>query len=536
MFEPNTTVVPVARLGRVRARPRTWTWRRSHAGALIGTCTALLAAGTAISTAVPEAVAAPTLGAWTELTANLPQPLGGTPAVLELPNGRAYVLWLSHPKGNKLVQTYYEASLSPYGAVTAGPASIFGTNYWQGLSWQPTLVAAGSLPLVIFEGGRSTKKGDAYGADCVVGALGPTVPWSLQPWSLTNPCGVVPIGGATALKGGAFSAEQVFGNHLYFMLHQEPGVPPSPKLPHSSSFALPYPTTAGHSAELTDLGGSGDAFVAWSQIFAKGGDGLYVRDLSANGPIMKAPGSGLQSAEVFFPVWGNLAFAGTNTHHGVFLAYCSNTPNCNVVLWRVGAPKAMTTPAVALNGPGQASSDMAISAGPGGRLWLAWETAKNEAISVVRTNEADTVFGPVRTYPTPCWGYSPLIGLGGGNWGRLDVAMQCTVTKPNIATKDFVTQVMVPLAVSPTSANFDNLKAHSVTFKVTDVGDPVLGATVAIPGKGLKATTGPGGLATITFPAGMAAGHYTAIVAAANYLPAHATVVVTLPVLKKLGQ
>jgi hypothetical protein len=511
---------------------RTRPFMARRACALITTCAAAVAANAVWSPTL--AAAAPPLGQWTELSANLPQPLGGTPAVLQLPDGRAYVLWLSHPKGSPLVQTYYVDSLSPYGTVTAGPASIFGTDYWQGLSWQPTLVAAGSAPLVVFEGGRSTKKGDAYGADCVVGALGPTVPWSLQTWSLTNPCGVVPPGGATALKGGAYSAEQVLGNHLFFMLHQEPGVPPSTKLPRSASFALPYPTTAGHSAELTDAAGSGDVFAAWSQIFAKGGDGLYVKDLSTNGPILKAPGSGQQSAEVFFPVWGNVALASTNTHSGVFLAYCSNTPNCNVLLWRVGAAKAMTTPAVGLNGPGQASSDMAISAGPGGRLWLAWETAKDESISVVRTNETETAFGPVRTYPTPCWGYSPLIGLGGGSWGRLDVAVQCTVAKPKIAIKDFVTQVMVPLDVSPTSASFDNLKSHSVTFRVTDVGDPVPGATVAIPGKGLKATTGPSGEATVTFPAGMAAGHYNVIITAPNYLPAHATVVVTLPAIKKL--
>jgi hypothetical protein len=153
----------------------------------------------------------------------------------------------------------------------------------------------------------------------------------------------------------------------------------------------------------------------------------------------------------------------------------------------------------------------------------------------VRTNEADTAFGPVTSYPTACFSYPALIGLGGGSWGRLDVAVQCTTPLPKLGRRVYVTQAMVPVKVSPTSASFENLKAHSVTFTVTDVGDPVPGATVYIPGKGLKATTGPGGEATITFPAGMAKGHYTVVVAAPNYLPTHATVVVTLPVLKPIG-
>lgn len=494
-----------------------------------------LATGATLAPLGASAGASPPLGTWTELTAGLPVPLGNTPSVVQLANGRGYVLWLSREPGNK--QTYYFAALTPHGAVATPPASVFGTGYWGELSWEPTLVAGDeSEPIVIFQGSRSLKKGDVYGDGCVVSAEGAKVPWILSPFSLTNPCVVVPIGGATEMKGeDEFSAEEVGGNHLYYLLHQEPGVPPSPKLPHDSSFALPNPGTASFSAETTDLAGNGDAYAAWMQVFAKGVDGLYVKDLTANGPTRKAPGSGEHTAEAPGPpVWSKLAFASTNSHPGVFLAYCSNTPTCNVLLWRVGAAKAMSTPAVGLSG----NIDPALAAGPGGRLWLAWYYTNKSGtifVSIVRTNQADTAFGPVASYPTSCWGYPPLIGLGGGSWGRLDVAVQCTVNKPKITIKDFVTQTMVPVDVSPTSASFDNLKAHSVTFKVTDVGDPVPGATVAIPGKGLKATTGPGGEATITFPAGMAAGHYTIIAAAPNYLPAHATVVVTLPVLKKLG-
>jgi hypothetical protein len=480
--------------------------------------------------------AAPALGTWSELSAGLPAPLGNTPSVVQRPDGLGYVLWYSRGKGSDLLSTYYFATLTPSGAIAAPPESIFGTDYWGGLNWQPTLVLGDeSEPIVIFQGDRSLKKGDGYGSGCVVSAEGPKIPWILSKFSLTNPCGSVGAGGAAEMKGeDEFSAEQGAGSEIHYMLHQEPGVPPSPKLAPASSFTLPCPCGVGRSAEVADLAGNGDAYVAWTQVNVKGQYGLFAKNLSTNGPIMKAPGSGERSANVFPPVWSDLAFTSTNTHSGVFLAYCSDTQACNVLLWRVGAPRAMATPAVNISG----NADMAISPGPDGRLWLAWwqvDKAGNLSISIARTNKDDSRFGPVTTYPTSCWSYPPTIGLGGGSWGRVDVAIQCTVAKPKIETEDFVTQAMAPLALHPTTSGFDNSKAHSVTFTVTDVGDPVPGATVSIVGKGLSAVTGPGGEATLTFPAGMASGHYTVLAVGPNYLPSHATVAVTLPVLKKLG-
>lgn len=146
-----------------------------------------------------------------------------------------------------------------------------------------------------------------------------------------------------------------------------------------------------------------------------------------------------------------------------------------------------------------------------------------------RTNEADTAFGPVETYSTRCWGYPPLIGLGGGRWDRLDVAMQCVVNRPKIALEEFVTQTLAPLSALPAAQSFENSKAQTATFTVTDVGDPVPGATVSIPGKGISATTGLAGTAKLALPKGMAPGHYAVTITAPNYLPALAHVIVTMP-------
>ncbi len=268
-----------------------------------------------------------------------------------------------------------------------------------------------------------------------MGALGPTIPWALQTWSLTNPCGVVGNGDGTELKSGVYATARQGGEGIAYLLSQESGVPPSPKMAHSATFPLVHPGTIGDAVVVGNLAGNGHAYAAWSQTFPDSAGGIYVKDLTSNGPTMKAPGSGIASTNVWPPVASNLALASTNTHGGVYLAYCANTTtSCNMLLWRVGAAKAIKTPGATL---GQSivgfKEAPALSAGPDGRLWLAWysiDKAGTMFLDVARTNEADTAFGPVETYSTRCWGYPPLIGLGGGRWDRLDVAMQCVVNRP----------------------------------------------------------------------------------------------------------
>ena len=60
-----------------------------------------------------------------------------------------------------------------------------------------------------------------------------------------------------------------------------------------------------------------------------------------------------------------------------------------------------------------------------------------------------------------------------------------------------------------------NTSAQSWHFRVTDVGDPVPGATVKF-GK-LTATTNASGEATIVIPKGQAPGSYTVTATAPNY-------------------
>jgi hypothetical protein len=63
------------------------------------------------------------------------------------------------------------------------------------------------------------------------------------------------------------------------------------------------------------------------------------------------------------------------------------------------------------------------------------------------------------------------------------------------------------------------IAGHSVSVKVTDVGDPVAGAGVTIDGR--SAVTNASGTATISFPSGIKAGKYGVTATAVNYLAAH---------------
>jgi hypothetical protein len=336
-------------------------------------------------------------------------------------------------------------------------------------------------------------------------------------------------GGAAETATGQLSAAWAAGPGILYRIGTSPIVPPATK---DSQIALgggvPFRV-----AEAVDVAGNDDVYVAWAQQFshAKVDNGYYVKDVSSNGPVLRAPGSGTNSVNDL-PEDANLAIASTNTHKGVFLLYCNNAPTCtDLLLWRVGAPKAIVV-------PGSAGADAfhyALSTGPDGRLWLAWYSHSTNDVSTVRTNMADTAFGPVETYTTPCF-EDGLLGLSGGNWGAwgswglLDVVLQC-VANSNLKETDDYTQSLTALGLTPTHATVDDaalfLVSHQVRYTVTDAGDPVAGALVTV--AGMYASTNVAGQATFTFPKTLTPGEYPVDASASLYIDGRAD----LTVLKK---
>jgi Carboxypeptidase regulatory-like domain len=471
-------------------------------------CTFATVPASRVAAAAPRQSGAGKPGAWITLGTTTQ---AMTPVLYEGPDHRTYVLWAESLGAGKA--TYDVAVLAPNGAIAMPAASIFGTNYWDGLEDLPTIVAQGPRPLLVFSGGKSA---GPYSDGCVVGALGPQIPWVLQNWSLSADC-INPIATASETKSGVLSAAWPGGwTNGHGVLYRIGTAATIPGKSPDSEVPVPGTANVARTAEASNTGGNGDVYVSWVQTSSSDAtSGYYAKDLSSGSAVQKAPGTGLNSTHM--SPFGAVAMASASTHNGVFVAYCSNGPTCSVEVWKIGTKKALTVPGSA------GASSIALSSGPGGRLWVAWYTDSKNTVTVARTNESDSLFGADRIYPTPC--SDGLVGSSSGNWGRLNVAIQC-VTQQN-KTIEAAAQAIVPIALTPSRRSVLNGKAQTVSFRVVDVGDPVAGANVTAAGK--SAATNANGYAKIPLPKGFQAGNYKVTATAPNYLPAQASLVVKVP-------
>lgn len=481
--------------------------RRLRAGAVVVSMAMLAALATQASAG---AGAQASSGPWQTVDSS-PAVQSATPTVWLNSKNVATVLWLRQPAANNF--TYGAASVSAAGKFTGVITDVFSGAHWGSLSNEPTLLGDNGQPLVVFAGLRGTT--GPYSRGCIYGARAGASPWALQSWSLSNDC-VNPVGSAGEGKSGvlaaAFPGGWVNGHGVLYRLGVSPTIPATGS---EQRIPLAGSATAYKTGIVADTAGSGHFYVAWAQTFSNAHDGYYVKDVSAATAARKAPQSGTNSI-TRLGQFADLAIANRNTNPGVYVAYCSNTSTCQLKLWRVGAATAMTVPSSANAG------DVAISPAPSGRLWIAWYNANTNDVSVVRTNKAATRFGPVATYATPCFEHG-LLGLSGGSYGRLDVAMQC-VANSTLRVQEYVMQTRVSLHLALNPSIVLNTKSNQVIATVTDAGDPVAGATVRFGAH--HATTNSNGKATLTIPKGTSVGKHAVTASAPNYRSAGAILTV----------
>jgi hypothetical protein len=443
----------------------------------------------------------PAPGHWTKLGT-----VHGGPATLwRGPDDRDWVVWQTNGG------TYELAILSSGGGISKAPATAL---HWSSVSSDPTLLSNGKQPLVVFSGQNPGK----YGLGCIVGAV-PGTPWTPQTWSLSQNCTAAESYGGAAVnaKGAISAAWSAVGGGVEYRIGVSKSIPASTP-DNKLLIGLGY---EAFESEAVDTTGTGHFYVAFDRYFSKpaSADGLWVKDLTANGPLMRAPGSGTPTVTGLLE---NVPFTNsTSKRGGVYLAYCANTDSCShVLLWRVGSKHPLVVPDSA------GARFVAIASGHDGRLWLVWYNANTSVLYTVRTNEADSRFGPVESYAVN-WGGKPLIeantmSVGGGNFGRIDVVV-CGVDN-SFGSVVLTTQSLAGLALSPRRTSIKNTKASTVTFRVTDAGDPVVGASVTVDGHTAK--TGAEGGAKFTFPKGAATGTFKVTATAKNYFSATAKVVV----------
>ena len=211
--------------------------------------------------------------------------------------------------------------------------------------------------------------------------------------------------------------------------------------------------------------------------------GIFVKQLlPAVGATAKAPRSS-EGTDLVSPSQSTAFVA--RPGGGLYAAYCMGYPTCDSVgLWRVGADQPVIVPG------SKGARDIALSTGPGGRLWVAWTTY--DEVKVVHTRTTGTHVGAVRTIKPPA-AVDDLYGVFlAGSDGSADVLI-------NSGTALFHQQVPPGLTLKAAPKRWRHGTQQRVTFTVTDAGEQVGGARVTA--RGESCTTAGTGRCSITFAA-----------------------------------
>lgn len=237
-----------------------------------------------------------------------------------------------------------------------------------------------------------------------------------------------------------------------------------------------------YNAGLAVDGASGQTWLAYSSLIP-GGEGVFARPLTATGKPL-APGRRLPrsvaASGLIIPPAQRTAVTGRGAGRGgVFAVYGSGYPKFTSLREiRLGTSSART---LATFGRTQDLAGTDITAGQGGRLWVAWATGRGTrpGLLVRRSNPAAGVFGPAERVALPGGTTAVLKVYINARGGALDVV--ALIDRGNLnKTSYWATEVLAPLALSATRSSSGGAK---VTFRVTDAGTAVEGATVRFCGK-----------------------------------------------------
>jgi hypothetical protein len=366
---------------------------------------------------------------------------------------------------------------------------------WSGLTDDPDLVGApgGGIRLV-FGGIHSTNTGEPYNGTLYESISDPTgTAWTLAPSTqspVAHPSGYASYGtGTTSLADGTLVTAFPLNSAIYYQVG-----------------AGAVQTFNVNACCAYDMSLASDGANVWAAWYANGtaavDQGVFVRQIYPTlGPVIQAPGSvssfggspgslgtGQAVAMVYRP--GN----------GLYLAYLKGYPTTKAVtVWKYGTSLARSVP------ESKEADTVAMSVGPAGRLWLAWDDASDD-IRAVRTDPKGLTFGAVQLLKTPGDASVYHVNIE-GNAGRGDVVY-------NDGTKILHQQVFAGLSVKADPGKWNGDKSVKVSFKVTDAGDAVKGAVVKA--KGEKCKTDVSGKCSITFPK-LNAGKFDAVAKKKEY-------------------
>jgi hypothetical protein len=406
--------------------------------------------------------------------------LGGQPTMARDGSRNLHAVFLSVASGK---YQYWDAKFTPLGAASGSVHKVF-SSAWSGLSDSPWLVpGTKTVPMLLVFTGQSGTPG-IYNNGCMYAATSASgATWTLSADGYAQSCAGIESESTTMVNGIAETAFNGPGDGFTYHV----GHSPLPVGPADStvSFGVGGGSFVGETVSALDAKGGEHLAVA-------GFDGLgnpvsknatYAWDTQIAGShVRRAPKSG--NVQPFQRV----AMVSGGTAGLPYLAYCTGATTCTGVrLWDIVHNKTIPLP------NSKSSHLVAASAGPAGRVWVAFFKPGSGAgtVTVARTNQAVTKFGPERTFKAAPLS-SPTSLQIEGSAGRLDILMDGNNAK-NEPTL-YHAQVLAPLTLK---ANKTSLPANggSITFTVLDAGAHVQGAKVSLLGH--SGTTGAKGTVTL---------------------------------------
>lgn len=354
---------------------------------------------------------------------------------------------------------------------------------WEAATVDPELVGSpdGGMRMV-FGGIHSLDQADPYIAGYLWQTSAPAAgsPWTLSPSpAVTQNTGYASYGtGATTLADGTLAAAYPLNSTIYYQIGAGP--------PQSFTVA---DCCVYHVALASD---GASVWASWSA----NGDGaanmgIFVRQIyPALGPVMQAPGSVSSfggSPGTLDP--GQRTALVARNGGGLYLAYLNGYPSAKAVaLWKVGSSSFSKVPG------SKGATHVDMSAGPSGRLWIAFDDSSDD-LHAVRTDTQAKDFGAVRTLQRPGSASTVYHVFIEGTRARADLLF-------NDSQRIWHQQLFAGLTLKASPAKWNGNDDQKVEFKVTDAGEGVKGATVKAKWNGQKLTckTEDNGKCTIHFP------------------------------------
>jgi hypothetical protein len=418
-------------------------------------------------------------------------------ALARTTDGALHVVWLRKDgTAWDLVHGTVDSSGRPVGQSSAIVAG------WKTIG-NPALVASADGLVALFPGVRGQSAGDPYdGSIYVATAPASGAPWTLGPTQAVGAKTTASPGVALARDGTPILAWPNV-NGVFF--HHGIGGAGDQRFPAA---CCSYQTNVATDAA------TGEVVVGWSSN-ANRNYGLYTLTVEpAVGEQHFLPGSADPTRSSARSADQRVNVMARRGAGGVYVAYCAGYPACTSVnLWRHGGGAPLVVARVrgarVVNG----------ATAPEGRLWVMWMAGNR--LYATRSNRAATRFGPTVSTAPPSGTQSIWKLTGEGGLGPLDLFTAVT-TGDGLAT--WQTRLFPALTLSAGRASVPAGDSATVTFTVTDAGDPVGDATVTL-GDRTATSDGAGRVVFSLRPA--AAGRLQARAESPGYVSASAAVAVT---------